>query len=91
MLPWGHHKLIIDKCASVEQALFYVKKTVENNWSRSVLEYQIETNLYNRQGKSISNFETTLPTPQSDLANELFKDPYHFNFLELSEKVKEID
>lgn len=91
MLPWGHHKLIIDKCASVEQALFYVKKTVENNWSRSVLEYQIETNLYNRQGKAISNFETTLPTPQSDLANELFKDPYHFNFLELSEKVKEID
>ncbi len=91
MLPWGHHKLIIDKCASVEQALFYVKKTVENNWSRSVLEYQFETNLYNRQGKAISNFETTLPTPQSDLANELFKDPYHFNFLELSEKVKEID
>ncbi len=91
LIPWGHHKLLIDKCDSVEQALFYVHKTIENNWSRSVLQYQIETNLFNRQGKAVSNFNTTLPSPQSDLAHELLKDPYHFDFLELSEKVKETD
>jgi len=91
LIPWGHQKTIIDKCKSVKQALFYINKTIENNWSRSVLEYQIETNLYGRQGKSVTNFNLTLPAPQSDLANELMKDPYNFDFLRLSEKVKETD
>ena len=90
-IPWGHQKTIIDKCESVNQALFYITKTIENNWSRAVLEYQIETNLYGRQGKAITNFELTLPKAQSDLANELMKDPYNFDFLQLSEKVKETD
>jgi len=91
LIPWGHQKTIIDKCESIKQAFFYVNKTIENNWSRAVLEYQIETNLYSRQGKAITNFNLTLPKPQSDLANELMKDPYNFNFLSLSEKVKETD
>ena len=91
LIPWGHQKTIIDKCESVNQALFYINKTIENNWSRAVLEYQIETNLYGRQGKAITNFELTLPKAQSDLANELMKDPYNFDFLQLSEKVKETD
>jgi predicted nuclease of restriction endonuclease-like (RecB) superfamily len=83
--------LILKKVKNINEALFYINKTIENNWSRSVLEYQIETNLYGRQGKAITNFNLTLPTPQSDLANEIMKDPYNFDFLQLSEKVKETD
>jgi len=90
-VPWGHHMLILKKVKEINQALFYINKTIENNWSRTVLEYQIESNLYGRQGKAITNFNLTLPTLQSDLANELMKDPYNFDFLRLSEKVKETD
>jgi predicted nuclease of restriction endonuclease-like (RecB) superfamily len=90
-VPWGHHVLIFEKIKNLTEALFYVHKTIENNWSRAVLEYQIETNLYGRQGKAVTNFTSTLPEPQSDLANELLKDPYNFDFLQLSEKVKERD
>ena len=91
LIPWGHQKTIIDKCASVNQALFYINKTIENNWSRAVLEYQIETNLYDRQGKAITNFNLTLPAPQSDLANEIMKDPYNFGFLQMLENVRETE
>jgi predicted nuclease of restriction endonuclease-like (RecB) superfamily len=91
LIPWGHNISIIEKVTDLTQALFYINKTIENNWSRAVLEYQIETNLYKRQGKAITNFSLTLPTPQSDLANEMMKDPYNFDFLRLSEKVKETD
>ncbi|ANH82220.1 hypothetical protein A8C56_15740 [Niabella ginsenosidivorans] len=91
LIPWGHHILIIQKIKNVSEALFYVNKTIENNWSRSVLEYQMEINLYQRQGKAVSNFTTTLPQAQGDLANELLKDPYNFEFLQLSEKVREAD
>jgi predicted nuclease of restriction endonuclease-like (RecB) superfamily len=81
----------MQKIKNMEAALFYIYKTIENNWSRAVLEYQIETKLYSRQGKAITNFAATLPEPQSDLANALLKDPYNFEFLQLSEKVKETD
>ncbi len=91
LVPWGHHIKIMQKVKDIDQALFYINKTIENNWSRAVLEYQIESNLYSRQGKAITNFSLTLPAPQSDLANELMKDPYNFDFLQLSEKVKETD
>jgi predicted nuclease of restriction endonuclease-like (RecB) superfamily len=91
LIPWGHQKTILDKCESIKQALFYINKTIENNWSRAVLEYQIESNLYERQGKAVTNFNLTMPAPQSDLANEMMKDPYNFDFLCLSEKVKETD
>jgi len=84
-IPWGHNLTIISKCDTVQQALFYVQKTIENNWSRSVLTHQIESGLYNRQAKAITNFENTLPAPQSDLANEIIKDPYNFDFLTLRE------
>ena len=89
LIPWGHHIKIMQKVKDIHQALFYINKTIENNWSRAVLEYQIESDLYNRQGKAITNFSLTLPVPQSDLANEMMKDPYNFGFLRLSEKVKE--
>ncbi len=91
LIPWRHHVLILQNTKSVEQALFYVAETIKNNWSRAVLEYQIETDLYSRQGKAISNFELTLPKEDSDLAKQLLKDPYNFDFLTLSEKAKEKD
>ncbi len=90
-IPWGHHILIIQKIKNTEEALFYVMKTIENQWSRSVLEYQIETNLFNRQGKAITNFKNVLPQMQSDLAEALLKDPYNFEFVVLPEKAKERD
>ena len=88
-IPWGHNLTIISKCDTVEQALFYAGKTIENNWSRSVLTHQIESDLFSRQGKAITNFEKTLPTPQSDLAHEIIKDPYNFDFLTLTEDYTE--
>jgi len=91
LIPWGHHIKILQKIKDVNIALFYISKTIENNWSRAVLEYQIEIDLYGRQGKAVTNFNLTLPAPQSDLANALMKDPYNFDFLQLSEKVKETE
>ena len=91
MIPWGHHIMIIQKIKNVPEAIFYVQQTIENNWSRAVLEYQIETKLYQRQGKAITNFKNTLPEPESDLANALLKDSYNFEFLTLSSKVKELE
>jgi len=88
-IPWGHHILIIQKIKKSKEAFFYINETITNNWSRSVLEYQIETDLYNRQGKAITNFKITLPEIESDLASSLLKDPYNFDFLTLSTKVKE--
>ena len=88
-IPWGHHILIVQKIKNTNEAYFYINETISNNWSRSVLEYQIETDLYNRQGKAISNFKLTLPEIDSDLANSLLKDPYNFDFLTLSSKVRE--
>jgi predicted nuclease of restriction endonuclease-like (RecB) superfamily len=89
--PWGHHLLILKKIKNQPEAIFYVKETIENNWSRAVLEMQIETNLYGRQGKAVTNFKNTLPEIDSDLANALLKDPYNFDFLNLSKSVKERD
>jgi len=83
-IPWWHNIVIIQKCSTVEQALFYVQKTVENNWSRSVLTHQIESDLFARSGNAITNFDQTLPAPQSDLAREIIKDPYNFDFLTLT-------
>lgn len=86
MIPWGHHRFIIDKCKDDRnKALFYVEKTLDNNWSRAVLLNFLDTNLYERQGKAISNFEKTLTAPQSDLAQEMTKDPYNFDFLTMTE------
>ena len=90
-IPWGHHILLLSKIGSSQEALFYIHKTFENGWSRSILEYHIEKDLFHQQGKSINNFTQTLLPPQSELANELLKDPYHFDFLQLSEKALERD
>ncbi len=88
-IPWGHNLIIITKCKDLQDALFYVRKTIENGWSRSVLTHQIESGLYRRKGKAITNFDTTLPKPQSDLAREIIKDPYCFDFLTIEEDYTE--
>jgi len=88
-IPWGHHLVILGKTKSKIEAEFYVKQVIKNNWSRSVLVHQIESGLYLRKGKAITNFELVMPKPQSDLAHQMIKDPYHFNFLNMSEKHKE--
>jgi predicted nuclease of restriction endonuclease-like (RecB) superfamily len=90
-IPWRHHVLIINKTASFDEAIFYLNKTIENRWSRNVLQIQIESKLFNRQGKALNNFELTLPTPQSDLARETLKDPYKFDFLTFENDVQELE
>lgn len=90
-IPWWHNVIIIQRAKSIEEAYFYIRETIANNWSRSVLEMQIESNLYSRQGKAITNFSITLPKPNSDLANQLLKDPYNFNFLTLEKDVRELE
>lgn len=90
-MPWGHHRHILDKCTEVNQAIFYLKKTVQNAWSRDALQIQLKQNLYERQGKAITNFEWTLPKPQSDLARDTLKNPYNFDFLNLGEEALERD
>jgi len=88
-IPWGHNREIVSKCADVEEALYYVSKIIENNWSRSVLVHQIESGLFQREGQAVTNFEQTLPAPQSDLAQQLIKDPYCFDFLSLTKDYNE--
>lgn len=90
-LPWGHHILIFTKSTSTEEAQFYTQQTLENGWSREVLAFQIKSNLYQRQGKSISNFKTTLPQELADITQQTLKDPYIFDFLTLSQPYHEKD
>lgn len=89
-LPWGHHKLLIDKYISHPHiALFYAKEAVDNGWSRAVLDHMLDTDLHLRQGKAISNFNLRLSQPAGDLAQELTKDPYIFDFTNLTEPYQE--
>lgn len=89
-IPWGHHMLLIDKFLSnPEKALFYVHQTVENGWSRNMLLNFIGTRLYERQGKALTNFKQALPSEDSDLAQELTKDPYCFGFTGITKPYNE--
>lgn len=87
--PWGHHILIMQRYKDIDKALFYIQQTVENNWSRTVLDWQIDSNLYERQGKAISNFTKTLPSPQSDLAQQITKDPYIIDIMGIRQDMEE--
>jgi len=91
LIPWSHNILIIEKAKNYNEALFYIYETIANNWSRAVLQMQIESNLYARQGKSVNNFALTLPKAESDLAQQLLKDPYNFEFLTLEKQLKETE
>ena len=89
-VPWGHHMLLIDKCSDAPQkALFFARQTVENGWSRSMLLNALSTDLYERQGKALTNFGRTLPAETSDLAQELTKDPYNFAFTGITGRYNE--
>ena len=88
-IPWGHIVLLLDKTKSSETADWYAEKTLENGWSRNILASQIKTRLHERQGNAISNFDRTLPPGQSDLAREVLKSQYNFEFLGLDEQVSE--
>ena len=89
-VPWGHHMLLIDKSkGNPQKALFFVHQTVQNGWSRNMLLNFLGTDLYERQGKALTNFERTLPSESSELAKELTKDPYDFAFTGITGRYNE--
>ena len=90
-VPWGHQMLILDKVKTTTEALFYLQQTIEYNWSRAILRLQLEQDLFSRQGRSITNFKTTLPERQALLAGQILKDPYNFGFLTLEPEVQELE
>ncbi len=89
-IPWSHNILIFRKIKDVKVAEFYLLSTLENGWSRNILDLQIDTKLHERQGKAITNFSRTLPSPQSELAEQTLKDPYIFSFLTLEKEAHEL-
>lgn len=88
-LPWGHNIILVQKLKTTVYRLWYAAKAVENGWSRDVLALQIDSALHERQGKAVTNFAETLPPPQSDLAQQITKDPYLFDFLNLRDDANE--
>jgi predicted nuclease of restriction endonuclease-like (RecB) superfamily len=88
-IPWFHNCVLLDKVKDPKGRTWYIHKTVENGWSRNVLVHWIESELYERQGKARTNFDKTLPPPQSDLARETLKDPYKFEFLMIAGDAEE--
>ncbi len=90
-IPWGHHTVLLDKVTDPEQRLWYIHKTIEHGWSRNILTMQIESDLFHRSGKAITNFSSTLPALDSDLAQDALKDPYVFDFITTSDESKERD
>ena len=89
-VPWGHHKCLIDKFRKEpDKAMFYVREIIKNGWSRAVLMHFMDTSLCERQGKAVTNFAVALPAADSDLAQEMTKDPYCFDFIALTPKYRE--
>lgn len=89
-IPWGHHRYLMDRYSKEpEKAIFYVKKTLEEGWSRDVLLNVMDTDLYEREGKALTNFSRTLPDETSELAQELTKDPYDFAFTGITGRYNE--
>ncbi|SEH80633.1 Predicted nuclease of restriction endonuclease-like (RecB) superfamily, DUF1016 family [Paenimyroides aquimaris] len=90
-ITWYHHISLLAKVKDTTERAFYIAETAKNEWSRDVMLLQIQSKLYERDGKALNNFENTLPDYQSDLAKSIFKDPYNFDFLMLSRKAKEVE
>ncbi|MBD2234570.1 PDDEXK nuclease domain-containing protein [Phormidium tenue] len=88
-IPWYHNQALLDKLKAPAERLWYAQGSLKNGWSRNILVMQIESNLFQRQGGAITNFERTLPPEQSDLAQQLLKDPYNFDFLNLTSATQE--
>ena len=85
---WYHNFALLEKIKNPAERLWYARATVEHGWSRTVLVHWIESDLYQRQGKATTNFVKSLPSPQSDLAHEILKDPYKFEFLSLAKDAR---
>ncbi len=90
-IPWYHHITLLEKVKNKTEREWYVLKTIENGWSRNVLLNQIESDLYNRSGKAVTNFKQSLPSPVSELANQTLKDPYIIDIWGLDEQLKEVE
>jgi predicted nuclease of restriction endonuclease-like (RecB) superfamily len=90
-IPWFHNCLLLDKVKVPAERAWYARQTIEHGWSRNVLAAQVESSLYHRQGRAVSNFTRTLPAPQSELAQQVLKDPYTFDFLSLGVQAQERD
>ena len=88
-IPWGHNVILLEKLRGRAQRLWYAQQATANGWSRAMLVHWIDSELYSRQGKAVTNFKTALPPPQSDLANAIVRDPYNFDFLMLREQAVE--
>lgn len=88
-IPWFHHCILLDKIKDPNEREWYICQTIEHGWSRNILALQIESDLYHRQGKAVTNFSRTLPPPQSDLAQQTLKDPYIFDFLTMGSEARE--
>jgi predicted nuclease of restriction endonuclease-like (RecB) superfamily len=91
LLPWGHNVRLLDAIKVPEQRAWYARQAIEHGWSRNVLEHQIDSNLFARQGSALTNFSRTLPAGQSELAQQILKDPYTFDFLALGPEMLERD
>ena len=90
-IPWFHNCVILDQISDPDEQEWYIRQTITNGWSRSILVHQMESDLYNRQGKTISNLRERLPAPQGELAQQIIKDPYNFDFLSLGKEHAEHD
>lgn len=88
-LPWYHHCVLLEKVKDEKERMWYMHKSAENGWSRNILVLQIETDLYHRSGKAITNFGSSIPELNSDLAQDVLKDPYVFDFITTSDETKE--
>lgn len=90
-ITWYHNITLLSKVGDPAELEWYLRQTVKNGWSRNLLVHQIESDLFRRQGRAVTNLHRTLPSPQSDLAQEILKDPYNFDFLCLGERASERD
>ncbi|HEY9648881.1 MAG TPA: PDDEXK nuclease domain-containing protein, partial [Chroococcidiopsis sp.] len=90
-ITWYHNIALLDKLKANNERLWYAQKAIEQGWSRNALVHQIESGLYQRIGHAVTNFDQTLPQSQSDLARQILKSPYNFEFLELAETAQERD
>lgn len=90
-IPWGHNIYILDRVKDPVEREWYIRATIEHGWSRGILMHQVDSGLYHRQGKAVTNFARTLPPPDSDLAQQALKDPYNFDFLTLRDAAHERD
>jgi predicted nuclease of restriction endonuclease-like (RecB) superfamily len=91
LVPWKHHVHLVSKSNSIDEALFYIKQTIANNWSLADLEHEVKTDLFSRHSSALTNFSDTMTLPQQKLAQEVMKSPYQLGFLKLKQDHSEDD